>query len=165
MKKIIMTSIIVIIFIFKISIVSADENLKIDTGSLKNSNNDAYTSITDIYKINLFTEKIINQNKKLETQEEDNIKEINNSIFIDIKSTNDSNKEEFEKQVESYNLFVKPKAEIKMQYIEDKHNIEFISIAIIIILCILTAMITRKYYKYRRKKEEDTSEYNNYVRF
>lgn len=164
MKKIIMMSAIVIVFIFKISIATADENLKIDAESLKNSNNDAYTSITDMYKINLFTEKIIAQKEKIEIQEENNLEEMNNSIFVNIKSKDDSNKEQFEKQVESYNLFSVPKAEIKMEYIEDKNNSEFISISIIIILCILTAIVTRKYYKYRRKKEEDTSEYNSYVR-
>lgn len=165
MKKIIMISAVVIIFILNISIVFAAENLKIDTESLKNSNNDTYTSITDIYKINLFTEKIIVQKEKLEIEEKNNLEEINNSIFLDIKSKDDSNKEQFEKQVEAYNLFAVPKAEIKMEYVEDKNNSEFLSISIIIILCILTGIVTRKYYKYRRKKEEDTSECNSYVRF
>lgn len=165
MKKNIIMSVVVIVFIFNISIAFADENLKIDAESLKNKNNNTYTSITDIYKINLFTEKIIEQKEKLEIQKENNLEEINNSIFLDIKSKDDSNKEQFEKQVETYNLFAVPKAEIKMEYIEDKNNSEFISISIIIILCILTAIVTRKYYKYRRKKEEDTSEYNGYGRF
>lgn len=163
MKKIII--IIAIIYVFVIPKVYADDGLGIDSESLKNSNNNAYTSITDIYGVPLFTEKTIKQKEENEIQEKNNLEEINNNIFLDVKAIDGSEKEEFIKLAEKYNLFIKPKEETKIKYMKEKDNSELIRVSIIImLLCILTAILTRKYYKYNSQNEDDNSEYNNYVR-
>jgi hypothetical protein len=165
MKKIIIIIIIAIMYIFNIPKTYADDGLKIDSGSLKNSNNNAYISITDIYGVPLFTEKTIKQKEENQIQEKNKLEEINNNIFLDVKSLDSSEKDEFIKLVEKNNLFIKPKEETKIKYIQKEDSDGFISVSIIIILlCILTAILTRKYYKYNSQKEDDSSEYNNYVR-
>jgi len=163
MKKIIMIIIIVGVYMLSITKVYADEGLKIEQKSL--NNNDAYVSVTDIYGVPLFTEKTIKQKEENEIQEKNNLEDINNNIFLDIKSTDSSKNEEFIKLVEKHNLFVKPKEETKIKYIQEKDSVEFIIVLIIIILlCIITTILTRKYYKYKIQKEDDSSEYKDYVR-
>lgn len=152
-------------YIFNIPKAYADDGLKIDTESLKNNTNNAYTSITDIYEIPLFTEKTIREKEKNQIQEKNELEEINNNIFLDIKLIDNSEKEEFIKLAEKYKLFITPKEQAKIKYIDEKDNSEFIRVSIIIIaLCILTAILSREYYKYNSKKEDESSEYNNYVR-
>jgi len=152
MKKIIMIIIIVGVYMLSITKVYADEGLKIEQKSL--NNNDAYVSVTDIYGVPLFTEKTIKQKEENEIQEKNNLEDINNNIFLDIKSTDSSKNEEFIKLVEKHNLFVKPKEETKIKYIQEKDSVEFIIVLIIIILlCIITTILTRKYYKYKIQKD------------
>lgn len=165
MKKIIMIIIIVSMHVFNITKVCADEGLKIEQGALRNNKNDAYVSITDIYGIPLFTEKTIKQNEENETQEKNNLEDINNNMFLDIKTIDSSKKEEFIKLVENHNLFVKPKEETKIRYIQEKDSVQFVIVLIgIILLCVLTTILTRKYYKYKSQKDDDSSEYKDYVR-
>ncbi|MGE5628787.1 MAG: hypothetical protein ACM3X7_11905 [Solirubrobacterales bacterium] len=163
MKKIILLIIIAIIPIFNLTKVYADNRLNIDSESL--NSNDAYISITDIYEIPLFTEKTIKQKEENEANKKSNLEKISNSIFQKSQLEDSSKDDKFKNQVEKYHLFIKPKEKTKIRYLEGQEGSMIIEASIIILLlCILTALLTRKYYKYKSKKEDESCEYKNYIR-
>lgn len=166
MKKFIIFILIGIIFIFNISDTYAEDKLKVDSDSLKNSGNEAYVSVTDLYGIPLFTEKVIKQKEENQTNERNNFQKLNDDVFQKTSIEEVSKDEQFLKIINGYNLFGKPKSEIKIKYEEEKISESLIEVAIaIILLCILTAILTRKYYKHNSKKEADNSEYKDYIGF
>lgn len=166
MKKIIIFILIGIIFIFNISYAYAEDKLKVDSDSLKNSENEAYVSVTDLYGIPLFTEKVIKQKEENQANKKNNFQKLNDNVFQKTSTEDVSKDEQFLKIINGYNLFAKPKSEIKIKYEEAKTTESLIEVVIaIILLCILTAILTRKYYKHNSKKEADNSEYKDYIGF
>lgn len=162
-KRIVIVGVIIFISISGSFISYAEDGLNIETDSLKNNSNNSYKSITDIYKIPLFTESITNEKKEALQKEEDEKAKLNNNLFSKVSQDKDS-EEELKKTLENYNLFTAPKEESKIKYLQKQSNINLANISIIVVLSILTAICTTKYYKYKSKKEESYSEYKSYVR-
>lgn len=165
MKKnsIIIIFLVIATFIFNVYKVCANDQLKIDSNSLKNSNNNAYMSVLDIYGVDLFTDKVDKTKEQVKNQQEQKIQNLYNNIFLSGNDISNLKNEQFTKKVEEYKLFDKSKVEKKIKYTENIYDINIINISIIIFLCILTGVLTRIYYVYKSKGEEKNSEYNSYT--
>jgi hypothetical protein len=165
MKKIIILFVMAFMYIFNITEIYAEDGLKIDSKSLQGSGNEAYMSVTDIYGIPLFTEKVIKNKKENDQKKKAELNEINNNVFLKTASTNNDTSEEVRKLAESYNLFVKPTEHAKIKYMQENSSDEVLKVSIsIIMLCILTAILTRKYHKHKSQKEDYSNEYKDYDR-
>lgn len=165
MKKnsIIIVFLVIITFVLNVYKVCANDELKIDSNSLKNSKNNAYMSVLDIYGVDLFTDKVDKTKEQVKNQQEQKIQNLYNNIFLSGNDISNLKNEQFTKKVEEYKLFDKSKVEKKIKYTENIYDINITNISIIIFLCILTGVLTRIYYVYKSKGEEKNSEYNSYT--
>lgn len=147
------------------SSVYGEEGLEMNSEYLKiNNKSQVYTSITDIYGIPLFTDKTIEQKEKLQSEEAEKLEKTEESIFMN-SDEKKSSEDELTEKVEEYKLFAKPRAETKIKYVKNDAGVRFISIISIMALSVLTGFFTVKYYKYKRKKDAGSIEYNNYPGF
>lgn len=165
MKKERVISIFIFSFLMSTSCVFGEEGINMDSEYLKiNNKSQVYTSITDMYGIALFTDKTMEQKAKLQSEEATKLKKAEESIFIDTDEKK-SSEDELTDKVEEYNLFAKPHTETKIKYVKNDAGVRFISVISIIALSVLTGIFTVKYYEYKRKKDADSVEYNNYTGF
>ncbi|SFD11017.1 hypothetical protein [Clostridium uliginosum] len=163
-KKISMFVLLIGIILSNSFVIYATEGLNIETDSLKNNNSNSYKSITDIYQIPLFTEDVTNEKNEVLIREKEEKVKLKNYLFLKMSESRDS-EEEFTKKINKYNLFSKQKEESKIKYLKKQSTINIVTVSIIVVLSILTAIFTTKYYKYKNKKEENYSEYKSYIRY
>lgn len=160
--------VILIIFIFMNltigTLVKADSDLTIDSDILKGSEFEAYTSLTDLYEIPLFTEKIMLQKENIKEQQKQEKEKINNFIFSSENFNKKDSKEYFIEQVNEYKLFNNRKVEKKIKYEEHDYSFQVEIIVTIVSLGFLTSIFTIYYKKRKNKKAEKDNEYNNYYR-
>lgn len=160
--------VILIIFIFMNltigTLVKADSDLTIDSDILKGSEFEAYTSLTDLYEISLFTEKIMLQKENIKEQQKQEKEKINNFIFSSENFNKKDSKEYFIEQVNEYKLFNNRKVEKKIKYEEHDYSFQVEIIVTIVSLGFLTSIFTIYYKKRKNKKAEKDNEYNNYYR-
>lgn len=161
-KKIIKCIIcIFIISIAGISCVHAEEKLNIENESYNNESRSSYMSVLDIYKVKLFNIKTSTKKEEIKKERSEEREALSNGLFS--KKDGDSDKDEFVEKVEEYKLFSKVKSKEKIKYYNQKKNNNFYIIALIIVLCLFTGVITRIYYVKKSKGEGNRVEYNNYA--
>lgn len=167
MKKNIIVRILVflITFTFNIYKVNANNELNIDHDSLKSSQNEAYMSVTDIYGIDLFTDKVEKTKQEISNKQKQNREDLYNSIFLSTVDAKAIRDKKFSENIEAYSLFDQPSIQKKIEYKEEDSSINIMTISVIILLCILTGISTRLYYINKRRREEKRSEYNGYTGF
>ncbi|MCY6958035.1 hypothetical protein [Clostridium brassicae] len=167
MKKNIIVSILVILitFTFNIYKVNASNELNIDHDSLKNSENEPYMSVSDIYGIELFTDEVAKTKQELSNKQQQNRKALYNSIFLSRNNAKSIRDKKFSQKIEAYNLFSQSNIQKKIKYEKDDSNVGIITVLVITFLCILTGVLTRMYYVNKRREEEKRGEYNDYTGF
>ncbi|UZQ52289.1 hypothetical protein [Clostridium kluyveri] len=170
MKKNIIVSILVILITFTSNVykVNANNELNIDPDSLKNSESESYMSVSDIYGIELFTDKVEKTKQEVSNKQQENRKALYNSIFLSTDNAKSIRDKKFSQKVETYNLFSQSNMQKKIEYEKydnDDNNIKIMAVSVITFLCILTGVLTRLYYINKRREEEKRGEYNDYTGF
>lgn len=168
MKKNIIVSILVILITFMSNVykVNANNELNIDPDSLKNSESESYMSVSDMYGIELFTDKVEKTKQEVSSKQQENRKALCNSIFLSADNAKSIRNKEFSQKIETYNLFSQSNMQKKIEYEKyDDNNIKIMTVSVITFLCILTGVLTRLYYINKRREEEKRGEYNDYTGF
>lgn len=143
-----------VFFILPINVFASE--LTLDPDVLKNKN-ETSSSITDIYKIPVFSDKykdyIENKNKEKEEEKKDLL----NSLF------EDNTKDNYSREKEKAELF-KEKKVINNSNRESKKN-KFIPLLVIVLFFIFSltiVLITNQYYKNKKDKDDSNVYYNNF---
>ena len=142
-----------VFFILPINVFASE--LTLDPDVLKNKN-ETSSSITDIYKIPVFSDKykdyIENKNKEKEEK-----KDLLNSLF------EDNTKDNYSREKEKAELFKENKV-INNSNGESKKN-KFIPLLVIVLFFIFSltiVLITNQYYKNKKDKDDSNVYYNNF---
>lgn len=143
-----------VFFILPINVFASE--LTLDPDVLKNKN-ETSSSITDIYKIPVFSDKykdyIENKNKEKEEEKKDLL----NSLF------EDNTKDNYSREKEKAELFKENKV-INNSNGESKKN-KFIPLLVIVLFFIFSltiVLITNQYYKNKKDKDDSNVYYNNF---
>lgn len=143
-----------VFFMLQINVFASELNL--DPDVLKNKN-ETSSSITDVYKIPVFSDKYKDyiENKNKEKEEEK--KNLLNSLF------ENNTKDSYSRDKEKSELF-KEKKIINNSNRESKKN-KFIPLLFIILFFIFSltiVLITNQYYKTKKDKDDSNVYYNNF---
>lgn len=143
-----------VFFILQINVFASD--LTLDPDVLKNKN-ESSSSITDVYKIPVFSDKYKDyiENKTKEKEEEK--KDLLNSLF------EDNTKNNYSREKEKAELFKEKK--VINNFNEKSKTNKFISLLFIVlffIFSLIIVLITNKYYKNKKDKDESNVYYNNF---
>lgn len=143
-----------VFFILPINVFASE--LTLDPDVLKNKN-ETSSSITDIYKIPVFSDKykdyIENKNKEKEEEKKDLL----NSLF------EDNTKNNYSREKEKAELF-KEKKVINNSNGESKKNkfLPLLGIVLFFIFSLTIVLITNQYYKNKKDKDDSNVYYNNF---
>ncbi|MDU4910894.1 hypothetical protein [Clostridium baratii] len=143
-----------VFFILPINVFASE--LTLDPDVLKNKN-ETSSSITDIYKIPVFSDKYKDYIESKTKEKEDEKKDLLNSLF------EDNTKDNYSREKEKAELF-KEKKVINNSNGESKKN-KFIPLLVIVLFFIFSltiVLITNQYYKNKKDKDDSNVYYNNF---
>ena len=156
MKKYIFIVMSFVLISLPIRVFASD--LKLDPDVLKNKN-EAYSSITDLYKIPIFSDKYKESIEEKNKQEIYKKEELLNNLFSDTFQESKSKQlRDREKEI----LFKQEKSIVNNMV---KHEKKEYPLTILIVVSIVSAgliiVFTNRFYKNRRCKEDNYVHYNN----
>lgn len=143
-----------VFFILPINVFASE--LTLDPDVLKNKN-ETSSSITDIYKIPVFSDKYKDYIESKNKEKDEEKKDLLNSLF------EDNTKDNYSREKEKAELF-KEKKVINNSNEESKKN-KFIPLLVIVLFFIFSLMIvliTNQYYKNKKDKDDSNVYYNNF---
>ena len=138
-----------VFFILPINVFASE--LTLDPDVLKNKN-ETSSSITDIYKIPVFSDKYKDYIESKTKEKEDEKKDLLNSLF------EDNTKDNYSREKEKAELFKDNSNG------ESKKN-KFIPLLVIVLFFIFSltiVLITNQYYKNKKDKDDSNVYYNNF---
>lgn len=143
-----------VFFILPINVFASE--LTLDPDVLKNKN-ETSSSITDIYKIPVFSDKYKDYIESKNKEKEEEKKDLLNSLF------EDNTKDNYSREKEKAELFKENKV-INNSNGESKKN-KFIPLLVIVLFFIFSltiVLITNQYYKNKKDKDDSNVYYNNF---
>ncbi|MDK2802312.1 MAG: hypothetical protein KFW09_02920 [Oscillospiraceae bacterium] len=150
-----------LIYILSLNKVFADEYIELDPSAFIEKK-EAYSSITDIYRIPVFFDEYI---EKVEYKNYLDIEEKNNIIKKTFEKESIKKDEEyyFRDKIIEYNLFnsVKNNPIVKKEEDSAKNKYNFIILLICFLSVFITYLLTNKYYILKFKKENSYDNYSN----
>lgn len=143
-----------VFFILPINVFASE--LTLDPDVLKNKN-ETSSSITDIYKIPVFSDKYKDYIESKNKEKDEEKKDLLNSLF------EDNTKDNYSREKEKAELFKEKK--VINNFNEKSKTNKFISLLFIVlffIFSLIIVLITNKHYKNKKDKDESNVYYNNF---
>lgn len=153
-------AILIIIILNSKVLVMAEGNLNINTDVL-NDNEKTYSSYTDIYNVDIFSDEYKEKLKKSQLDKADSDEKLMTGIFTE-NTTINKNNYSIDEDIKSLNLFSETKTQdILKSNTQKQYDFTIVIIVLFVIICYLSYLVANKYY-FRKRKDTNNENYNNY---
>lgn len=160
-KKILkLLALLLIIIINSKVLVTAEENLNIDSNVLNDSKK-TYSSYTDVYNLNIFSDEYNEALKKSKLEKVNSDEKLMTMIFTENNNKNKSNYS-IDEDIKELNLFSEIKTQDRLKSNTQKQfDFTILIVIFFVVICYLSYVITNKYY-FRKRRDTYNENYNNY---